>query len=409
MVLDRSKITNILDKIILFSIYAAAYFLPISKAIIEIVSTLAIVCFILKKLLERKPITKNRINYAIFIYLAICFISIFMSVNFKISFRTFVGKVLQDTLFFFVIVNTLNSKSRVKNTMYIFLISSLLLGIDGIYQYFTHKDFIRNRPFFGIPRIHATFASANDYGCYLASVIPFTLVCFFDKLNFKKIIRYLFACLFVILFVCLMLTVSRGAWFALISSALFISIWIRSLGAFFFILGIFVIMAHQFFYPVLRQRLTEFFVFKDVSSLDRIRIWDAALKMFMSRPLLGLGLGTFMFNFSKFVVKDYAYGAPYAHNCYLQMASETGIVGLVSFLSILVLFFVYGIESVINKQRTFFWYILLASLASVLGYCIVMAVDTNFYSLDLGILFWILLGLGVSAMNNIKSETVKPK
>jgi len=409
MTLDRTKIINILDKIVLFCIYAAAYFLPISKAIIEVASTLAIICFILKMILERKFIFKNSINYAIFIYLAVCFISIFMSVNFKISLRAFIGKILQDALFFFVIVNTLNTKARVKNTIYIFLISSLLLGIDGIWQYFTHKDFIRNRPFFGLPRIHATFASANDYGCYLASVIPFTLACFFDKANFKKITRYLFAGLFVLLFVCLILTVSRGAWFAFISSILFISIWIRSLGIFFFILGIFVIMAHQFFYPVLRQRLTDFFVFKDVSSLDRMRIWDAGWKMFISKPLIGFGLGTFMFNFSKFAIKDYGYGVPYAHNCYLQIAAETGIIGLVSFLAILVLFFAHGIETIISEQRTFFWYILLASLASVLGYCTVMAVDTNFYSLDLGILFWILLGLGVAAMNNTKSETVVPK
>jgi len=49
----------------------------------------------------------------------------------------------------------------------------------------------------------------------------------------------------------------------------------------------------------------------------------------------------------------------------------------------------------------------LGSLAALLGYSVQMAVDTIFYSLDLGILFWILLGLGTAAMNNIKLETVK--
>lgn len=403
----RDSAISICDKIILFSIYTIAYFLPISKAIIEVLSTLAIICFIVKKILEHKFISKNNINYAIFVYLLISLLSIFISSNFKISARTFIGKILQDTLFFFVISDTLNSKSRIKNTVYILLMSSLLLGIDGVYQYFTHKDFIRHRKFFEIPRIHATFPSANDYGCYLATVIPFTLACFFDKLSFKKSFRFLFSGLLILLFVCLMLTVSRGAWFAFIGAILFMSIWIRSLGVFFLILGIVVILANQFYYPILKVRVTNLFIFEDHSSLDRMRIWEAAWKMFMTRPIVGLGLGTFMFNFSRFVVKDYLYTAPYAHNCYLQIASELGIIGLVSFLSILVLFFSHGIEIISYERKTSSWYILLASLASLLGYSLQMTVDTIFYSLDLGILFWIILGLGVAAMNNIRLEGSK--
>ena len=129
----------------------------------------------------------------------------------------------------------------------------------------------------------------------------------------------------------------------------------------------------------------------------------------MSRPWIGMGLGTFMFNFKRFVIETYREGPAYAHNCYLQMLSELGLIGLASFLLILILFFYKGIKIILNRQKTFSWYMLLASLAAVLGFSVQMAVDTIFYSLDLGILFWILLGLGVVAMNNIKLETVTPK
>ena len=47
---------------------------------------------------------------------------------------------------------------------------------------------------------------------------------------------------------------------------------------------------------------------------------------------------------------------------------------------------------------SFSWYVLLAILASVLGDSVQMGLDTNFYSLDLGMLFWLLLGAGVAAM-----------
>ncbi|MDD2690031.1 MAG: O-antigen ligase family protein [Candidatus Omnitrophica bacterium] len=405
--MEKTKLINFCDRAILFSIYGIAFYLPISKAIIEICSSIAIFCYIIKKIVQRDGITKTKINYAILIYLAICFISIFSSVNIKISFQSFLGKVLQNIALFFAVADTLNSDRRIKNFIYISFLSYLLLGVDGMYQYFTHKEFIRNRPYFEIPRIHATFSSANDYGCYLATAIPFTLSCFFARNNFKKLLRFAFAVLFLLLLTCLMLTVSRGAWFALMVSALFMSIWIRALGIVFLLFGIVIIIAHQFFFPYLKERLQNLFVFFDPSSIDRKMIWQAAWKMIMASPLIGLGLGTFMFNFEKFVVKGYPYSIPYAHNCYLQIAAETGIIGLFSFLSILILFFYYGIRAINTRKKSFSWYILLSSLAAVLSYAVQIGVDTFFYSLDLGTLFWLLLALGAATMKNIELENGK--
>lgn len=406
MILERAKIIDACDKIIVLSLYVVALLLPISKAVIEIFSTLAIACYILKKILQREDILKAPIDITVFVYLAICFLSIFISTNTKISARTFVGKTLQEVLFFFAVVEALKGEKRVKNFIYILLGSSLILGLDGIYQHFTRMEFLRNRPYYGLARIYTTFPTSNDFGCYLASVIPFAFACFFAKSKTRfKLSHLAFMALFALLFICLMLTISRGAWFAFLSAMLFMSIWIRSLGVSFLVLGIFIMATSQFYGPLLQERLANFFTFADTSSVDRKTIWQAALNMLRYRPLLGLGLGTFMFNFSRFLIGGYRPGlVPYAHNCYLQMSTEIGLLGLSSFLLILLLFFYNGIKAINSSDRTFFWYILLACLAAILGYCVQMAVDTTFYSLDLGILFWMLLGLGAAVMNNIKSE-----
>jgi len=400
MNLERTKIINICDKITLFSIYAVVFFLPISKAIIESFSSIAIVFFIVKKFIQREDIPKSRLNLAIIVYAIICFFSIFISSNPAISFRSFLGKILQHVIFFFVVTDTLNSERRFKNLIYILFFSSAVLGIDGIYQYFTHKDFIRNRPTIFTNRIYASFSTPNDFGCYLVVVIPFTLSIFFTKFRFK-FFRYLSVALFILLFICLILTVSRGAWFAFMASALFMSAWLASLGKFLLFLGLFITVSLTFFPPLVKERLTKLFVFLDNSGIDRKIIWGTAWKMFISKPWLGLGLGTFMFNFEKFVIKDYLYGPPYAHNCYLQIASEIGIIGLVSFLSILVFFFYNGIKIISKGQTTFSWYVLLGSLTAALGYCVQMGVDTFLYSVDLGILFWLILGIGMAAASKI--------
>ena len=405
MGLQKIRVISFCDKTMLFSLYVIAFFLPISKAVIEIFSILAIICYLVKKIVLREDISRTSINYAVFLYFIICFLSIFLSSNFKISSRNFLGKTTQSVVFFFVVAETLSTERRIKNFLYILFTSSLLLGVDGIYQYFTHKDFLRHRRHPGLPRIQATFYTSNDFGCYLYSLIPFILTCYLSKHKFK-VYKFLFLGLFVLIFICLTLTVSRGAWFAFLSEMLFLSIWIRPLGILFLALGIFIITTHQFYHPMLKERLTNFFIFKDASFLgtDRRDIWDTAWRMCIYNPWLGLGLGTFMFNFRKFMIKDYTYGVPYAHNCYLQILCEIGIIGLASFLSILVLFFLNGIRIINRREKTFSWYILIASLASILGYCVQMTVDTIFYSLDLGMLFWLILGLGVAAMKNTELE-----
>ncbi|MBM3251219.1 MAG: hypothetical protein FJZ11_00355 [Candidatus Omnitrophica bacterium] len=396
-----TKVAGICDKIILFSIYAVVFFLPISKGIIETFSSIAIVFFIIKKLIEKKDIAGNlNINLAVMAYTIICFISIFISSNPAISFRSFWGKIMQDVAFFFVVVGTLNTERRLKNTAYILFASSLLIGIDGIYQHFTLKEFIRHRRAAFPDRISSAFITPNDFACYLVTVIPFTLSLFFVKFRFK-IFRLFIAALFILLLSCLILTVSRGAWIAFIVLALFMSVWLIPLRLLLLLLVPAIIGSLTFFPSIVKERLSNFFIFLDNSGIDRKIIWEAAWKMFMSRPWLGLGLGTFMFNFDKFVIKNYPYGPSYAHNCYLQMGSEIGIIGLVSFLSILGLFFYRGIKKLNHGQKTFFWYVLMGSLAAILGYSVHMGVDTFLYSVDLGLLFWLILGMGVAAGENV--------
>src|SRR3989338_4508407 len=136
----RIKTVKVCDYIILFSIYAIAFFLPISKGIIESFSILAIIAYLTKKFLvvqESMPLRaqvqhfpKSPLNWGILAYLLVCIFSIFSSSNTAISSRTLFSKILQDILFFFAVFETLNSRQRIRNTLNVLFLSSLVLGID---------------------------------------------------------------------------------------------------------------------------------------------------------------------------------------------------------------------------------------------------------------------------------------
>jgi tetratricopeptide (TPR) repeat protein len=75
----------------------------------------------------------------------------------------------------------------------------------------------------------------------------------------------------------------------------------------------------------------------DVSWESRKIIWNGAWNAFLSHPILGGGPGTFRIDFPQFRAPDYylhqiSNVTPEAHDCFLDMLSETGVTGLAFFL-----------------------------------------------------------------------------
>jgi len=140
-------------------------------------------------------------------------------------------------------------------------------------------------------------------------------------------------------------------------------------------------------------RLQDVLSAHEAGKRDRVVMWGAALGMIRARPLLGHGVNTFMANYL-----DYWVGGErqprYAHNCYLQVAAETGLVGLAAFLWLLWLQ-VRQMASAIRRRPSAEASLLLGLLAGLVAFLAQSAMDTNFYALRQAALFWTLAGVGV--------------
>lgn len=408
---NKERIIFYCDRVMEYSLYLMVFFLPISKAIIEITSTIAIAAFFTKKAAQKK-LPSTCLNIPLFTFVVVSGLSLIGTDSLITGLRNYVSKLIQEVLLFFTVFESINTKRKAKNLLFIMLASALLASTAGITQYFTHKDFLRGRAMPFKKRINAPFYTPNDLGAYLVPIVLITISASFAWFK-NKGLNLSVKALPLVLLAALIMTSSRGAWLSLIFGLIFIfsaSLLLKNRGAF-LIVSLMILLA-LIFIPLRGDiPLTKVFDLTDAGSVDRKGLWTIAWNMVKVKPLFGHGIGTFMHNFKKYDTIGYKHTVSYAHNCYLQMAAEIGVIGLFSFLLILLLFYFHGIRSLNNKNipRTYSWYILLGSLAAMLGYCVQMGVDTNFYSLDLGMFFWILLGLGVAAMNNLKIETVTPK
>ena len=323
--------------------------------------------------------------------------SAFTSQRLGLSAEAFLFKTMEYLLIFLIIADVINTPRRVFNLVSSFLISASFTGLDGIYQRLVGHDLFRKFPLFLDMKITAAFKAPNDFGTYLATVLPLPLALVtFNAMNWKK--RYGLLAISLLLAACLLLTFARGAWMGFLAGFLFLLIfsgWKRIVVA----LVIFGLLASLTFLiapPAIKAQLDSFAKLgSDTSSIDRLLIWKTGWRMFLDRPLFGHGLNTFMSVFEKYKPANYEW-IVYAHNCFLQIAAETGIIGLLVFLWFCASIFIRAISKFFASSDKFMKAAAIGAAACIIATLANSFVDTNLYSLPLAVLFWSLCGLAAA-------------
>jgi len=81
---------------------------------------------------------------------------------------------------------------------------------------------------------------------------------------------------------------------------------------------------------------------QDFSTAERLAHWIAGIHMFLSHPLLGVGIGNYPDAYSRYFITIFINSLGHAHNYYINIAAETGAVGLTAYLLFLMAMFVAG-------------------------------------------------------------------
>jgi len=164
----------------------------------------------------------------------------------------------------------------------------------------------------------------------------------------------------------------------------------------------------------LRSRVDIKTLLSGSSTLRRIAIWKFTGMMINDYPLLGSGLGTYAFHTLTYQAEFFSMGnnrdiyphgmAVQAHNEYLQLWSELGIIGLALFLWIIFAYYrnvFINIRNINEKQQ--------ATVISLTGGITAVLIDAIFgFPLQLATsisLFWMFLGLSTCQI----SVTLKEK
>jgi len=334
------------------------------------------------------------LNAAPFKILLIFFLwNILSTVNsdyFKESFRG-IFKVGEYSLIFVVAATSLGEEKVMRRFLYVLSASAFIICIDGFIQYFTGFDLIRHRGLITkdhLHRISAAFVHPNDFGTYLfvvATIFISVLISKGARLRERVMVFIPMALSMISLF----LTKSRAAWLSFIAAFLVLGMWKgRKVFAGFVVilLVVFLLLPHTS-----RERIFNLADLKSGTAWERVMLWKGTANMIKEHPFLGFGVNTYSRNFPRYKPPEYP-DVRFTHNSYLHMASEVGVVGALLFLMFLgtVLWFSWrNIVRIGEGRRRDLTAGLFAGMVGFSGNCFF---DTHLYSVNLAVLFHLLLG-----------------
>lgn len=316
----KDKFYNFFRFIGEYALYGLLFFLAISNALVEIFVVLAFLGFIGRKIIKPDfKFLKFWPNIFLLPFLLFSVLSLFNSGGyFNKSLHALFGKWMQYLGICIIIQDGIYNQKIIKRGIIIFLFGATLAVLSGLSQYFFNIEFLRNKSIAdlsgGLHAVTSSFNHYNNFGGYLVVVLSLVVALSLAN-NYSRLRIYGLSALAILSAITIIFTFSRGSWLAMFISFIFMAIYSgKNLKR---LIPVFLLVVVLFLFPTFHERL--FLTFRAGGDSDRFRYWLAAWKMINNHPFFGMGVGTFMANFSKFLPDS---NISYAHNCYLQIWAE---------------------------------------------------------------------------------------
>ena len=279
-------------------------------------------------------------------------------------------KEVSKWLEFLVLVLVGSQYIRTRRQVWMIIVLILLGGITqaffGFLKAFFNlgpEAFIRDTSL----RVYGTFGQPNPFAGYLNLSLSVALALML--LGSTWLTRILAGLTSVLLAAAVYLTQSRGGEIAIAAALLFIMIvgWphLRKLAALLALGGLVVVEVFftgwipTYVITPLLKYLGAFQISftnpnsQDYSTAERLAHWIAGVRMFVDHPLTGVGIGNYPDAYSRYYVTIFVDSLGQAHNYYINIAAETGAIGLTAFLLFILAIFVAGGTAYTNINKKY--------------------------------------------------------
>ena len=303
----------------------------------------------------------------------------------RYSTRSELQLLITYAVLLFLTSQAFNRRSHWRGFVWFVMTLGFFVSIFAILQHLTFNGklyWFREMRFGGLP--FGPYVNRNHFAGFAEMVIPVALV----PLVLGKVRRerlFLVALFAMVPIVALLLSASRGGIvsFAVQMLLLFLLLLIRRIRSRFVIAGGAVVLCAVMFVSWIgvQQMLVRFAGIQtlEVSAGKRAAIRQGTWRLFLDHPLLGTGLGTFQAVFPPY---DSVYDGKivnHAHNDYLEVLAETGMVGGLCGLWFLCVVLLQSLKRMAELGESFGSALNLAGLVACSGILVHSLVDFNLH------------------------------
>jgi putative inorganic carbon (hco3(-)) transporter len=321
-------------------------------------------------------------------------------------------KLTLYVLLFALLARLLRSPSVRRFLIAVYLHVALVVSVYGLQQWFSGAAALATwvdpaSPLSKTTRVYSYLGNPNLLAGYLLPAVLLSIAAFFA---WQSRVRKALALTMVgVNGAAFVLTFSRGGWIGLVVAGfalllLLVHWWSVALPehlrrwALPVILGgaAAVMIVAVVAVPTLRTRVLSMFAGREDSSNNfRINVWQSVIQMIKARPVLGIGPGNVAFNKIYPFYQRPRFTALSAYSIILEVAVETGIIGLTCFIWLLVVTIHLG-WSQLQRLRSLgsregYW--LIAAIATVFGMLGHGVVDTIWYRPQVNTLWWLMMAI----------------
>ena len=311
--------------------------------------------------------------------------------------------MVQYVLWFFVAYHLLRSRNQARSLVDVFLLLAVIVALIGIAQYITGVEMPAewvDQAEQGVrTRVFSIIGSPNILGSLMVLAMSMAYAMYYgSKQWFKKMV---YAGIFLVFALCLVFTFSRGAWLAIILSVLLLGLWVDKR---ILILMVLVALLTPTLMPSVYHRISYMMSPEYLVSSERggrLGRWDLAVKHWQTSPAVGVGLGQFG---GAVAARNYPESSFYADSWYLKVGTETGWIGLLATL-LLILTGLRRARSSLNATDDDYLKIMgLGILAGLVGILAHNCVENVFEVPMMASYFWFFLGL-VAAFSQVQEPS----
>jgi O-antigen ligase len=302
--------------------------------------------------------------YAILLLLLTMFVSMVSAFNLSSSLKEMI-KWLEFLALILLGAQYIRTRRQIWTIVVICCLAAISQAVYGYVQAFLNlgpQSFVRDASL----RVYGTFDQPNPYAGYINMTLAVTVALTMLGRDWRT--RILAGITSLLLLEAEFLSQSRGGFIAITVAILSIVLLgmprlrvLMRVGA----IGVLGVVAgylgglvpERFLTPVLRILGLVYISFvnpsmQDFSTAERLAHWIAGISMFADHPFTGVGIGNYSDAYPHYYITIFVNSLGQAHNYYINMAAEAGVLGLIAFLLFILALFVAGgrVYGAINKR-----------------------------------------------------------